>query len=130
MTWCAGAPPLSVGIDLVEVADVEESLRVHGRRYLNRVFDQQEQRAYGRDAGRLASCLAVKEATVKALAPDADDALGWREIGLRGDTRVPAVELSGAAALLAQRVGVRELEVALSRDREHACAVVIAELVR
>lgn len=119
-----------VGIDLVEVADVQESLRVHGGRYLDRVFDSQEQRVYGRDASRLASCFAVKEATVKALAPEADEAVGWREIGLRGDTRAPAVELSGAAAGLAQRLGVRELEVALSHDREHACAVVIAERAR
>ncbi len=119
-----------VGIDLVEVADVQESLRVHGRRYLDRVFDSQEQRAYGRDASRLARCFAVKEATVKALAPEADDALGWRDIGLRGGTRDPVVELSGAAAALAQRLGVRELDVALTRGTEHAFAVVIAEVAR
>ena len=79
------ACPISVGMDLVDVAEVEESLARFGDPYLQRVFTPREVAACGGDARRLAACFAAKEAVAKTF--DAgDEALDWRSIEVLGGT--------------------------------------------
>lgn len=119
---------LRVGIDLASVADVEESLRRHGERYLSRVYTEQERRDCGEDGSRLAGCFAAKEAAMKALGRD-DRPLAWRSIAVGQDSHGrPTLRLTGTAAELARVRGVRSLSVSLARRRGLAAAVVLAEL--
>jgi len=81
-----GGPALKVGIDLVLVAAVEDSLRIHAERYLRRVYTSRElcdcvTSSGAPDARRLAARFAAKEATLKLLR-DGDQAVPWREIGV------------------------------------------------
>ena len=74
---------VDVGIDLVSVRRVEESLARFGERFLRRVFTDGEI-AYATSAPalaaeRLAARFAAKEATIKALGL-ADAGIGWRQI--------------------------------------------------
>lgn len=120
-----------VGIDLVAVDTVEDSLARHASRYLDRVYTPQEQRDCRRsdgtvDAAALAAYFAAKEATLKVLRPN-DDAVAWRSIEIqRGRGGGPTLSLSGTAADLACTQGIEEFEVSITREGPFAAAVVLA----
>lgn len=116
-----------MGIDLVAVADVEESIARHGSRYLDRVYTSAEVddcRHDGRvDPVRLAARFAAKEATVKVLQTE----VPWPSIEVR---RQPsgAVELAlaGAAADVAGASGLRDFALSVTHEAGLASAVVVA----
>ena len=121
--------PYLVGMDLVDVAEVEESLAQFGDTYLQRVFTPREVTACGGDARRLAACFAAKEAVAKTF--DAgDEALDWRSIEVLAarDGTVTA-ELAGHSSEIAARAGIGRFEVSVSAADEYAVAVVLAERV-
>src|SRR5580704_14969910 len=104
-----------VGIDLVSVHAVRESIREHGDRYLRRFYTEGELRdcdtGQGIVAERLAASFAAKEATLKVLRPG-DEAIPWRTIGVvRHGPGWVTVELSGRAAALAAEGGLKDFEV-------------------
>jgi holo-[acyl-carrier protein] synthase len=123
--------PLRIGIDLVSVDSVRESVRSHGDRYLARVFSPHEiadSTTTTLDEGRLAERLAVKEATFKALQVGPNDPTVWTDVEVRRDaTGSVEVSLRGAAAELARIAGVTRLAASLTHGRESAAAIVIAE---
>jgi holo-[acyl-carrier protein] synthase len=126
----APSPPLRVGIDLVEVAAVEESLQAHAERYLTRIYTEREVSDCGGAAAiradSLAARFAAKEATLKVLGP-AQEGVGWRSIEVvREPAGSPSLELSGRAAELAQEAGISGLAVSLSHEGGFAAAVVVA----
>ena len=120
-----------VGIDLVSIEAVEESIRVHASRYLGRVYTARELRdcssaAGTPDARRLAARFAAKEAAMKVLRAG-DEALPWQSIGVGRDRfGGPSIELTGAAAQLAQQRGLDAFDVSLTHEGPFAAAVVIA----
>lgn len=122
--------PIRVGIDLVTVDSVRESLEAHGEHYLARVYTAREREDCTRDSGvdpeRLAARFAAKEATLKVLRPG-EVGIPWYAIELR---RSPdgwvELELSGPAAALAAERGISELAVSVTHEAGFASAVVIA----
>lgn len=126
--------PVRVGIDLLEVREVEDSVRLHADRYLNRVFTPREiddcRTENGVDARRLAARFAAKEAAIKVLRPG-DVALPWTSIEVE---RTPAggvgLKLDGEAADLANAAGVGDLALSLTHQPGLAAAVVVAEMPR
>jgi holo-[acyl-carrier protein] synthase len=124
--------PLRVGIDLLEVSEVEDSVRAHAEHYLNRVFTRGEvadcRTDSGVDAQRLAARFAAKEATMKILRPG-DVSLPWTSIEVQRDPGGSvALHLEGAAAELASAAGVGDLAVSLTHERGLAAAVVVADM--
>jgi holo-[acyl-carrier protein] synthase len=121
---------LRVGIDLVSVESVRESLREHGDRYLERIYTAQEI-ADCRDgdeisAERLAARFAAKEAAMKALRLPPSEGLDWRSIELvREPDGWTRLRLSGRARELADRQGIGSLEVSVSHEGPLAAAVVL-----
>ncbi len=121
-----------VGIDLVSVDSVRESVERHSDRYLNRVYTPEELSDCGSEgvvaSQRLAARFAAKEAALKVLRAG-DEAVPWRAVGVR---RHPSgwvgLELSGRAAELAREAGVTEISLSLTHEAEYASAVVVAEL--
>jgi holo-[acyl-carrier protein] synthase len=118
----------AVGIDLVEISEIEESIAQFGERYLRRVYTSRELGSPGRAATsrELAGVFALKEAALKALAP-ADEAIDWRWIEVRGGSDTPQIALSGVCAELAAARGILRLAGTVAIDRRHATAVVLAE---
>jgi holo-[acyl-carrier protein] synthase len=112
------SPKLRIGIDLVDVDDVRDSLRVHGERYLQRIYTERELAESRGRPERLAERFAVKEAALKALRT-ADEPVPWRAIEVSG----ASLRLSGQAAELAAGL---ELAVSSSHEGPVAAAVVIA----
>ena len=107
-----------VGIDLVDIDDVCEALRVHGERYLRRIYTQREIADTRGRPERLAECFAAKEAALKVLRRQ-DEAIPWRAIEVRGSS----LHLEGRAAELA---GGMELALSVSHEGPVAAAVVVA----
>lgn len=125
---------LEVGIDLVSVDAVEESIRVHADRYLRRVYTRRELEdcrlpGGAPDASRLAARFAAKEATLKVLRR-ADEGLPWHSIGVCSDRfGSPSIELTGAAGALARQRGVESLGVSLTHEGPFAAAIVVAQVI-
>jgi holo-[acyl-carrier protein] synthase len=120
---------MTVGIDLVRVSRITESLANFGERFLRRVFTDGEI-AYATAtpdlaAERLAARFAAKEAAFKALG--LADHGNWRDIEV---TRAPsgacALSLHGATRDAANEAGVVDLAVSLSHEGDYATAVVLA----
>jgi holo-[acyl-carrier protein] synthase len=126
--------PMRVGIDLVEVDSIKESVEKHGEHYLRRIYTEREladcARADGAlDIQRLAGRFAAKEATIKVLRPTVEDPLPWLCLEVVGhQSGWAALELSGQAAAMAQTTGIQDLQLSITHDASHVCAVVIAEL--
>jgi holo-[acyl-carrier protein] synthase len=118
--------PMTVGMDLIDTDEVRESLRLHGDRYLARVYTEREARECGRNLRRLAGRFAAKEATMKVLRAG-DEPLPWRCIDVHsGPDGALAIELSCEAAALAHRRGIGELSVSVTHRRSLAAALVLA----
>jgi holo-[acyl-carrier protein] synthase len=119
-------PVLRTGVDMIEVERVREAAARHGERFFRRFFTEDE-RAYCEDRfTALAARFAAKEAVAKALGTGIGD-VRWVEIEIISDERKkPELKLHGAAADLAQELGLSTWSVSLSHTHEHAIAVVVA----
>jgi holo-[acyl-carrier protein] synthase len=116
---------MRVGLDLVSVAAVAESIATHGERYLQRTYTEAELRDCGGRPERLAARFAAKEAVMKAL-DRGDEALPWTSIAVERDpSGRPTVALTGAAAALASARGLGSFEVSLTHDGDYSAAIVI-----
>jgi holo-[acyl-carrier protein] synthase len=124
-----------VGLDLVEVADVADSVMRFGDRYVRRIYTEHEIgccRRDGRDGPgttyameSLAARFAAKEAVLKVLRP-VEVQPAWRTIELHRMTGGWCeIRLSGQAAELAAEAGLGELSVSLSHEATLAAAVVV-----
>jgi holo-[acyl-carrier protein] synthase len=114
------------GVDLIEVARVEQTLARHGERFLRRVFTATELEQAGGRASSLAARFAAKEAAAKALGCGIGE-VGWLELEIvLGEKRQPYLHLHGAAKRLAEEQGWQSWSVSLSHTLEHAVAVVVA----
>ncbi len=133
----SGANPfgMRVGMDLVEVAQVAESVEHFGERYVSRIYTDHEIdccMSDGRDGPgttyameSLAARFAAKEAVLKVLRP-IDVQPAWRTIELHRMTGGWCeIRLSGRAAELATEAGFGEFSVSLSHEATLAAAVVV-----
>ncbi len=117
---------LRTGVDLIEIARIEEVVRRHGPRYLERVYTEAELEQASGQAESLAGRFAAKEAAAKALGTGIGE-VGWKEIEILGDEQnAPALNLHGAAATLAKRLGLTTWSVSISHSMSHALAFVVA----
>jgi holo-[acyl-carrier protein] synthase len=123
---------LGLGTDMIEIARIEHSLTRYGEAFLHRIYTPAEI-AYCRQkrktsAESFAARFAAKEAAAKALGTGISRGITWTELEvLRLPGQRPTLHLSGRAAELAQRLGVRHLALSLSHTRELAIAIVVAE---
>ncbi len=117
---------LSVGVDIIELARIERTLRRFGERFLRKVFTEHEA-SYCRDlAPELAVRFAAKEAVSKALGTGING-IAWREIEIVADERgKPHVVLHGRAKARADVLDLTEWAVSLSHSDHDAIAFVVA----
>lgn len=121
---------LRVGIDLVQVSRITESLEKFGERFLQRVFTDGEiayaRAAPERAAERLAARFAAKEAAIKALGL-VDQPMNWRDIEVcREPSGACGITLRGAAGQAAELAGMGDLAVSMSHEGDYATAIVVA----
>lgn len=119
---------IGLGIDTVDVPRFRVAL-TRTPRIAQRVFTDGE-RAYGerfKDPSRqLAARFAAKEATMKALGVGLG-AFKFTDVEVvRARSGAPSLKLSGAAADLAQKLGVRQWRISMTHTDTVAEAVVVA----
>ncbi|HLO33974.1 MAG TPA: holo-ACP synthase [Anaerolineales bacterium] len=117
---------LATGVDLIEIARIEEVIARHGRHYLERIFTPAELEYCGKRAESLAGRWAAKEAVAKALGTGIGD-VAWKEIEILGDEQnAPTLILQGMAASKARELGLTNWSVSISHDLSHSVAFVVA----
>jgi holo-[acyl-carrier protein] synthase len=121
---------MRVGVDLVAIPEVSESIARFGRKYLDRVFTARELNDCSGEgyelASRLAARFAAKEAATKVLRPG-DQGVGWRSIEVqRAAEGWTELALHGEAAALARSQGLNSFAVSISHEGAYATAVVVA----
>ena len=124
--------PLRVGLDLVAVSTVVESLcGPHRERYLERVYTAREVEDCGGPSEvtlapeRLAARFAAKEAAIKAL-PGAGEGVALTQIEVvRADDGSVSLRLADRAAELFAASGASEIAVSLTHEGEFAAATVV-----
>ncbi len=126
-------PPLLLGVDLAEVGRIEEMIRAHEARFLERCFTDRE-RAYcdanpKRRAEHYAARFAAKEAALKALGTGWSGGIAWTEVEvIRPPDGAPSIEMTGKAQELAESLGVSGWRLSLTHGAGFAIASAVAWL--
>ncbi len=117
---------LATGVDLIEIARIEEVIARHGKHYLERIFTPAELDYCGKRIESLAGRFAAKEAVAKALGTGIGD-VAWKEIEILGDEQnAPTLTLHGAAGSRAKELGLSIWSVSISHSQSHSVAFVVA----
>lgn len=119
---------VGLGMDLVEIERIEDSIKKFGNRFLKRIFHPAEvayAEGQARPATHLAARFAAKEAASKAFGTGIGKTLPWlgMEIG-RQSSGEPFLRFHGAGADLAKSRGILRALVTLSHTRTHSAATV------
>lgn len=130
---------LYTGVDIIEIARVEQAVARWGERFLSRVFTADERAESANRIPSLAARFAAKEAAAKALGVGVrgfgasvtvgtHTAVHWRDLEVRRAAGGrPEMILHGAAAVRAAALGWQSIAVSLSHSREYAVAFVVAQ---
>src|SRR5262249_45677628 len=122
VAWQAWGVVVGIGVDLVDIARLEQALR-RTPALAERLFTKAER---ARPPASLAACFAAKEAVAKALG--APVGLHWADVEVGHDPGGrPALTVRGTVADAAGRLGVRRWHVSLTHDGGVSVAFVVAE---
>jgi phosphopantetheine--protein transferase-like protein len=112
-----------LGIDIIKVDRIRDTLARFGARFSGRVLTPSEQR-YVRDRPEtFAGRWAAKEAVSKVLGLGVRG-IGWRDIEVeRLPTGQPAVRLHGRAAARAEQLGMSRIALSITHESDYAVAV-------
>jgi holo-[acyl-carrier protein] synthase len=125
---------LAVGLDLVNMEDMADTLSRSGESFLKRVFSQRElelAEICSNPVAFYAGAFAAKEALFKALVLNWADGIDLFEIEvLRGERGEPVLELTGKIRAIAESRGPYEISLSISYDRLIAGACVVCQAER
>jgi holo-[acyl-carrier protein] synthase len=128
---------LGIGSDVIDIRRVERTLERYGRRFVDRIFTEIEQRKSDGRRNRAASYakrFAAKEACSKALGTGFRNGVFWRDLGVVNlPSGKPTLALTGGAAQrLAEMTppGMRpQIDLTITDDFPQAQAIVIISAV-
>jgi holo-[acyl-carrier protein] synthase len=121
---------VALGVDIVEIARIEEAFARRGRRFRDRIFTESEIsycESRGSKFASYAARFAAKEAVMKALGTGWGDGVRWRDVEVVRGAGAPTVVLSGRALQIFRELGAAKAHLTLSHSRELAIAQVIFE---
>ena len=122
---------LGTGVDLAEVDRIRRAVERHGRRFLERVFTPLEIAYVERKANRwerYAARFAAKEAGMKAIGTGWRRGVRWQDFEVVNlPSGRPTLKLHGAAAEIAEQLGVRSVVLSLTHTKTDAMAFVVLE---
>lgn len=124
-------PILGTGVDLAEVDRIQHSLETFGDRFRERVYTAREIaycERFRNSAERYAARFAAKEAGMKALGTGWRRGIRWVDLEVvRQPGGRPTLVFAGAAAKIAEQMGVRHIALSLTHTAAMAMAQVILE---
>jgi holo-[acyl-carrier protein] synthase len=118
------------GIDLVDFPRIEEMVKRHGWRFVDRVFTAKEQ-AYAdsnkNGIEKLAGRFAAKEAILKLMGTGWRGKIAWTDIEIVNNPMgQPEVALSGEVEKIAERLGIKHISVSITHTANFAIASAVA----
>ncbi len=112
-----------LGIDIIKVDRIADTLARFGSRFSDRVLTPAEQRYVRARPETMAGRWAAKEAVSKVLGLGVRG-IGWRDIEVeRLPTGQPSVRLHGRAAARAEQLGMGRIAVSISHESDYAVAI-------
>lgn len=118
-----------IGIDIVRTARMKETVEKWGQRFLDRVFTEEEvSYSYAKKDPypSLSVRFAAKEALIKAL-PQLPG-FSMTDVGVRmTDSGKPVLEVRGGTAETIRQMGVKNIHLSLSHEKEYSVASVVIE---
>jgi holo-[acyl-carrier protein] synthase len=122
---------VGTGIDIAEIARIEQAIERFGDRFLNRIYTNVERRYCDSKANRVeryAGRFAAKEAAMKALGTGWNYGVRWRDCEVvRLPGQRPTMSFHGRAAEFAAKLGVKNSALSISHTKDQAIAQVILE---
>ena len=118
------------GIDLVDCPRIEQMIRRHGERFINRVFTAAEQ-AYAEknknQVEKLAGRFAAKEAILKLVGTGWRGRIAWTDIEIINNAAgQPEVTLAGEVEKIADKLGIKHISVSITHTANFAIASAVA----
>lgn len=120
---------VGIGTDIVEVERIQRSLTRFGERFMGKILCAGEYRSLTghRPAAYLARQFSAKEAVSKALGTGMSSGVHFRNIEIaRKESGAPLVRLTGEAKSRAEKLGITDIHISMSDERDYAIAYVIA----
>jgi holo-[acyl-carrier protein] synthase len=118
------------GIDLVDFPRIEEMVKRHGERFLDRIFTAAEQayaKANKNGIEKLAGRFAAKEAILKLMGTGWRGKIAWTDIEVvNNPAGQPEVTLSGEVEKIADKLGVKHISVSITHTANFAIASAVA----
>jgi len=118
------------GIDLVDFPRIEEMIKRHGERFLNRVFTAAEQayaEANKNGTEKLAGRFAAKEAVLKLMGTGWRGKIAWTDIEIvNNPAGQPEVTLSGEVKKIARRLSIKHISISITHTANFAIASAVA----
>ena len=122
---------VGTGVDLAEVPRIRASIERFGARFVDRIFTPAEIAYVERKANRYeryAARFAAKEAGMKAIGTGWKRGVTWHDFEVANlPTGKPTLRLHGVAAVIAGKLGVRNISLSLTHTAELGMAHVILE---
>ena len=122
---------VGIGVDIVEIERLRETLARQQDRFIRRVFTEAEQKycaAHRDPVPHYAARFAAKEALFKALGTGWAKGVSWQDAEvIRADTGAPVLVLHGEAEKFSLKLGARTAHLSLTHSNDSAVAVVILE---
>lgn len=118
------------GIDLVDFPRIEEMVKRHGERFLDRIFTAVEQayaEANKNSIEKLAGRFAAKEAILKLIGTGWRGKIAWTDIEIvNNPAGQPKVNLSGEVEKIAAKLGIEHISVSITHTANFAIASAVA----
>ena len=118
------------GIDLVDCPRIEQMVKEHGKRFLNRIFTIAEQSyatANKNKIEKLAGRFAAKEAILKLIGTGWRGKIAWTDIEVvNNPAGSPQVTLSGEVEKIAAKLAIKHISVSITHTANFAIASAVA----
>jgi holo-[acyl-carrier protein] synthase len=118
------------GIDLVDFPRIEQMVKRHGQRFLDRVFTSAEQ-AYAESnkngMEKLAGRFAAKEAVLKLMGTGWRGKIAWTDIEVVNNSAgQPVIGLGGEVEKIADKLGIKHISISITHTANFAIASAVA----
>lgn len=127
---------LGIGVDIVKLQRIEKSLLKFPLRFATKIltadelerFKSLEVKNKSAATSFVAKRFAVKEAFSKALGTGMSEGVSFSQIGvINNEKGAPSLEISGAAKVKADSLGVNQMHLSISDEQDAAVAFVVLE---
>lgn len=118
---------LGIGIDIIEIERIKQSVDNYGEQFLNKIYTKRElEYSLGKSNKyqHLAARFAAKEAIYKALSSDTDKVYSWQDVEIYNEVNgLPKVKFYGE--LKNYLNDAKELKISMSHSEHYVTCVAI-----